>query len=141
MATGVVYCSVVASIVAGAVVVVNVTAYYCCGYMVVAGEVSTAVLLYGSAAAADGSAGGICGVATVGCCATNCYCSYFGCIYGYSAAGPASNETLNSKSLHKFTTSNHWMALPPAAHLCSHTLSSSATDTHRACAQMHDKLS
>ena len=43
-ATGAVYCSMVASIVAGAVVVVKVTAYYCCGYVVAAGKVSTAVL-------------------------------------------------------------------------------------------------
>ena len=34
----------VASIVAGMVMVVEVAAYYCCGYMVAAGKVSTAVL-------------------------------------------------------------------------------------------------
>ena len=44
VATGVFYCGMVASIVAGTVTVVEVAAYYCCGYMVAADEVSTAVL-------------------------------------------------------------------------------------------------
>ena len=43
-ATGAVCCGVVASVVAGMVAVVKVAAYYCYGYMVAAGEVSTAVL-------------------------------------------------------------------------------------------------
>ena len=44
VATGAVYCGMIASIVVGAVAVVKVAAYYCYGYMVVAGKVSIAVL-------------------------------------------------------------------------------------------------
>ena len=124
-AAGMVYCGVAASAVAGMVAVVKVAAYYCCGCKIVAGDVSTAILQYGSAAAVDGSAGGVCGMATVGCCVTS-YCgSNCGYICDYGAAGPASNETPDSKSLHKLTTSDHWMAPPPAARLRSCTLSSS----------------